>query len=223
MLNDNILDTFVFTNSEIKYKKYHCARTVEAFHFLNMRLDEKIAVCYDTIEKKYSGKLSEGECLRVVFSVTHPPEYSVAVRKLDVLSSVISLNVENLPGPPGPDRAFKWENRQYWDLLAKKRPAGADDTLVLNAGLLVETGRFNIFCYDAVNDVILTPELRAGCLNGVLRRFAMASGFLPLPGTKKETRVIEKNINYQEIDKYRLFVGNSVRGLLPAVLINEVC
>lgn len=220
MLNDNILDTFIFSQTEIKYKKYHCARTLEAFRFLNINLDEKIAACYDTIEKQYSEKLSDDECLRVVFSVTQPPEYSVAVRKLETLNREIKLNVVSLPSPPGPDRAFKWESRRAWELLAKARPAGADDTLVLNADLIVETSRFNIFCYDAATHRILTPELESGCLNGALRRYAIATGFMTLPGLEK-TQVIEKNIRYQDISKYKIFVGNSVRGVLPAALMNE--
>lgn len=225
MLNDNILDTFIFSQTEIKYKKFHCARTLEAFRFLNINLDEEITACYDTLEKQYSGNLRDDECLRVVFSVTNPPEYSVAVRKLEALNREIKLDIVSLPSPPGPDRAFKWENRQSWELLAKNRPAGADDTLVLNSGVLVETSRFNIFCYDAAADLILTPELGSGCLNGVLRRFAIATGFLTLPGSEK-IKIVEKNINCQDIlnnkAKYKIYVGNSVRGLLPATLLNEM-
>ncbi len=221
MLNANILDTFIFSNSEIKYKKYHCARTHEAFRFLNINLDEKITACYDEIEKQYSESVSSGECLRVVFSVTQPPEYSVTVRKLEALNREIILNVVSLQSQPGPDRAFKWENREAWELLAKNRPAGTDDTLVLNSGLLVETSRFNIFCHDATSNLILTPELNTGCLNGVLRRFTIDSGFLTLPGSEK-IEVIEKNISFKDIHNYKIFVGNSVRGIRPASLMHEV-
>lgn len=220
MLNANILDTFIFSNSEIKYKKYHCARTLEAFRFLNIKLDKEIMACYDEIEKQYSESVSSGECLRVVFSVTQPPEYSVTVRKLEALNSEVKLNVVSLEAPPEPDRAFKWENRQTWDLLAKNRPAAVDDTLVLNSGLLVETSRFNIFCQDATSNLILTPELSTGCLNGVFRRFTIDSGFLILPGSEK-IKVIEKNISFKEIHNYKIFVGNSIRGLRPASLMNE--
>ena len=221
MLNDNILDTLIFHKSEIKYKKYHCARTLEAFQFLKLNLGEKIAACYDSIERQYSEMVNHDDCLRVIFSVERPPEYSVTIRKLEVLNSEIKLNVVTLQSPPAPARAFKWENRQSWELLAKNRPNGADDTLVLNSGLLVETSRFNIFCYDADSDLILTPELGSGCINGVFRRFAIATGFLNLSGSKK-VKVIEKNICFKDIKNYKIFVGNSVRGLLPASIMNEV-
>lgn len=220
MLNANILDTFIFSDSEIKYKKFHCARTLEAFRFLDINLDEEIIACYDTIEKQFAGKVASDECVRVVFSVSQPTKYTVTVRKLEALSSEIKLNVVSLQSQPPPDRAFKWENREAWELLAKNRPSGAFDTLVLNSGLLVETSRFNIFCYDAAADLILTPELGTGCLNGVLRRFAMAAGFLSLPGAEK-IKLIEKNIRYQEITKYKIYVGNSVRGVLSATLMDE--
>ena len=221
MLNANILDTFIFSNSEIKYKKYHCARTLEAFRFLNINRDEEIAACYEAIEKQFAGKATNDECVRVVFSVTEPAEYSVTVRKLEPFNSEIILNVVSLQSPPGPDRAFKWENRESWDRLAKDRPAGAIDTLVLNSGLLVETSRFNIFCYDAASDLILTPELSSGCLNGVLRRFAIATGFLSLPGSEK-IKIIEKNVSFKDIKNYKIFVGNSVRGVLPATIMPTI-
>ena len=87
--------------------------------------------------------------------------------------------------------------------------AGADDALLLSSdGQVAEAGRANIFAVSGGR--ILTPPLRTGCLDGVLRRVLLAhapSRQLPLaegPLTLEDLRAAEA-----------LFTTNVVSGILP--------
>ena len=222
MLNDNILDTVAMNNAEMTFKSYHVARTNEAFSFLGIRspgLEASLSDCYNRIETEFAGKTLPDECLRIIFSVTTPLQYQVEVRKLESLNKKIVLSVVRLNERPPPSSAFKWTNRKVWDDLFRQKAPQADDILTIGpSGELIETSRFNIFCFDPASHRVFTPGLDSGCLNGVFRRASLnAESFsVPLLGFLK---VSEKKISLREVAASTLFVGNSVRGLLPAVLL----
>lgn len=218
MSKSNVLDTLIIKDSKIIYKDLHLARTQGAFRYLNINADQDLETCYNDIEKLYAEKMQNDENLRIIFSQGLPISYSVEIKKNQQLNPVIKLNQVILKNQTSADAAFKWENREHWNLLLKEKCDGADDILVVNIQFnIVETSRFNIFCYDELSDKTFTPPLESGCLNGVLRRFVLNEGFINLPklGNKK---LIEKNIKVDELNRYQLFVGNSVRGILKAHL-----
>lgn len=221
MLSGNILDTLSIQNSEITYKKYHLARTQEAFQFLNVSstnsaLNKKLADCYNSIEQSFAEKIQSDECLRIIFSIGKSFNYKTEVKKIEKLNTEIKLACVHLRSKPRPESAFKWENREFWNLLAQQKPATADDILLINLNsYVVETSRFNIFCYDSTSQLAYTPRLESGCLNGVYRRYALDEGSITLPGFGK-VKLTEKNISFTELRKYKLYVGNSVRGILQA-------
>ncbi len=221
MLNAEILDTLSFKNSKITFKKFHLARTIEAYRFVGIaqpEINSELNLIYDRIEQSFADKLNPDECLRIIFSTREPLKYSTEIRKLERLKDKIILNVVQLASVPAPEAAYKWQNRDYWNELLLKKKSESDDILVVApASDLVETSRFNLFCYDSIQNSLHSPSLASGCLNGVFRRFAMDQGHLILPEFGK-VELTEKKIKLTEARKYRLFVGNSVRGLLPAEL-----
>lgn len=221
MLKDNILDSLIIRSSKIVHKKFHIARTLEAFHFLNsgFNLQEAVKNSYDEIEKVHAG-LNQDECLRVIFSASHPPHYEVTVRKLETLNSPIRLNAVVLPGDTTPGMAFKWADRKFWEVMIKNNISGADDIVGIRGNVVVETSRFNIFCYDESSRLFYTPLLSSGCMNGVLRRFFLSEGFLDAPSIGR-TGIKEKEIFFEEFKNYKIFVGNSIRGLLEATINKE--
>lgn len=222
MLNDNILDTVAMSNSDIVYKNYHADRTIEAYHFLGTAetgFAAAVRDCYNTIEQNHAGKISSQECLRIVFSAAHPLQFQTEVRKLEVLSSEIALSVVLLSERPSPAAAFKWANRKKWEVLLHSKAPQAEDILTVGPNQeLIETSRFNVFCYEPESHQMFTPKLESGCVNGVLRRAALDAGIFPVADLG-QIRVSEKQITLDNVAKYTLFVGNSVRGLLPAKLI----
>jgi branched-subunit amino acid aminotransferase/4-amino-4-deoxychorismate lyase len=115
------------------------------------------------------------------------------------------------------DRQFKWSDRSYWDDLLKNLPAGFQDVVLYDQDdNAIETARCNLYLYDSNRDVVLTPKLEVGCLNGVLRRALLAEGAVDLPqlGYKK---IIEENIKMSSLKQApHLYIGNAVRGLLKA-------
>ncbi len=219
MFKDNILDTLIFEDSKILFKHLHVARTLEAFQFLNINVAAQIENIYDELEKLYAEKWRSDDCLRLVFFTQLPLTYKAEVLKIQKLHEVIRLNTVPFINEPGPESAFKWENREHWNSLLKEKKNQADDILAVNARYeIIEASRFNIFSYDESSQMVYTPKLESGCLNGVLRRFTLIEGTINLPdrGNKK---IIEQTITLDELSFYQLYVGNSVRGVLKATLI----
>jgi len=87
---------------------------------------------------------------------------------------------------------------------------GCDEILFLNErGELTEGSRTNIFL--EIEGRLLTPALASGLLDGCLRRELMEEG-----------RCAEAVLSRADLDRAeRIFLGNSLRGLIPAVPVER--
>ena len=87
---------------------------------------------------------------------------------------------------------------------------GIDEVLFLNErGELTEGSRTNLFIRR--NDRLLTPPLACGLLNGILREKLLESG-----------ECAEEILYPHDLDTAEeIFLGNSLRGLIPAVFMNS--
>jgi para-aminobenzoate synthetase/4-amino-4-deoxychorismate lyase len=85
---------------------------------------------------------------------------------------------------------------------------GADEALLLNGeGALADGARSSLFVQRAGR--LLTPPVRAGALPGVLRAELIAGG-----------RAVESELGPQDLSAGDvLFIGSSLRGLRPALLV----
>jgi hypothetical protein len=103
------------------------------------------------------------------------------------------------------------------DDLLKNLPAGFQDVVLYDQNEnAIETARCNLYLYDAIRDLVVTPKLEVGCLNGVLRRALLAEGAVDLPKLGYKN-IIEENIKLSELKKAsNLYIGNAVSGLLKA-------
>jgi 4-amino-4-deoxychorismate lyase len=83
----------------------------------------------------------------------------------------------------------------------------ADEVVLLNRdGLVCEGTITNVFLRGSLG-ILATPPLSAGLLPGVLRAELLAEG-----------RAREAEITPDELERGEIYVGNSLRGLIPAKL-----
>ncbi len=102
----------------------------------------------------------------------------------------------------------KTTQRQLYDTARANLPEGVDEVIFLNERDEVCEGTItNIFA--CLGNGLLTPPLRCGLLPGVLREELIAKG---------DAR--EATLTMDDLRRaHRLYVGNSLRGLIPARLV----
>ncbi|WP_284164273.1 aminotransferase class IV family protein [Frigidibacter sp. SD6-1] len=105
-----------------------------------------------------------------------------------------------------PARRHKTTDRALYDRARAALPAGVDEYLFLNRRGELAEGTITTLFAD-LGQGLLTPPLASGCLPGVLRADLLASG-------QAREAVLTADI----LGKARLWVGNSLRGLIPASL-----
>ena len=100
---------------------------------------------------------------------------------------------------------LKTTERALYDTARAALPEGVDELIFLNErGEIAEGTITNLFV--ACGDGLLTPPLAAGCLPGVLRAELLAEG-----------RAREATLHPEDL-REGLFLGNALRGLIPATL-----
>jgi len=107
--------------------------------------------------------------------------------------------------------AHKISNRQFYDGERERLNAltGADETLFLNKESELCEGSFTTLFIEK-DDQLFTPPLSAGLLPGILRAELIETG-----------QVIEKTLKINDlIAADKIYLGNSLRGLMPAKLID---
>lgn len=102
---------------------------------------------------------------------------------------------------------LKSTRRARHDAARAALPEGVDEGLWLNEdGAVCEGTITNIFLRRG--DVLLTPPVRCGLLPGVLRQSLLDAG-----------RAVEAVLNPADLTPGAVFVGNALRGLIPADLV----
>jgi len=216
---NKILDTFLFKNSEIFLKEFHVDRVFETYEFLNADVDHhEIVQIYESILKQLKSEYQSEKIVRVLLDPVRPHKHMVESKDLDKMVSPLTLVITDATHDVTAESQFKFEQRPLWDALLSARPAGTDDVLLVRDGQLIEASRFNLFLHDIKNGFIATPGLDSGCLNGVFRRYLLREGVLTLP-EYGEVEVIEEDISIEDLEENQLYVGNSVRGIIPARII----
>ncbi|WP_226554168.1 aminotransferase class IV family protein [Celeribacter naphthalenivorans] len=110
--------------------------------------------------------------------------------------------------PADPWLVVKTTERSLYDQARAALPEGLDELLFLNTrGEICEGTITNVFL-ERDGDM-LTPAVSSGLLPGVLREELLAEGRV------KEAVLTEADLRAAE----RLWVGNSLRGLIPAQLV----
>lgn len=124
----------------------------------------------------------------------NPPEWrvTVAADRLD---------------PDAPLLRHKTTERALYDRTRAALPAGIDEVIFLNTrGEACEGTITNLFA--DLGGGLLSPPLASGCLPGILRAELLAIG-----------AAREAVIRASDLPRARLYVGNALRGLIPARLL----
>ncbi len=196
-----LLETMVYRPEEgIYLQDFHLQRLQDSAEFFAFTFNrQQIAESLD--------KIKEDQSLRVRLLLAADGTFRMELGELspDVNSVGLAVALE----PVSSDNVFlhhKTTNRSLYE-LAKESVPGADDVILWNErNEITETTIYNLFL--EIEGELLTPCLSSGLLPGTLRRQMLESG--------KAREAVLKKTDLQRAT--RLFVGNSVRGLITATL-----
>ncbi len=210
-----ILDTFRITQNENPLLKLHIQRTFEALQFYHPTLiQDDILKLYRPFQLAIS-KVDQ-KC-RLVIDPQTITVIKSEVTAIDLLNDVIRLEyATRRQQTPGRGlQNYKTSDRKYWDDNLSLRWPGTDDVIGINSqDYITETSRFNLFI--KMHDQIFTPTLDSGCVNGCLRRSALAVGSIEINQVKYS--LTEKDFTADDLKNYEIYVGNSLRGITKATL-----
>jgi 4-amino-4-deoxychorismate lyase len=108
--------------------------------------------------------------------------------------------------PRDPSLRHKTTERGLYDRTRAALPPDIGEALFLNANAEVCEGTISNLFFD-LGDGLRTPPLSSGCLPGILRGALLAT---------REAR--EAVLRAEDLPRARLWMGNSLRGLIPARL-----
>lgn len=195
-----VIDTFKVTPEGIHLHKFHLNRTLDCLTFLKSSIPKNSIM---ELYEKYSHSDYE-EKVRFEINPNDLTDIRIEKSSIDSIPTVINLEIARFH-----DQAsgyglhnYKTNQRDYWNKNLALKSSNSFDIIGINsAGHITETSRFNLFFKRG--NLLYTPPLDSGCLNGCLRQSLISE-------------IIEANIQLSDIGKYEVFAGNSLRGLLPA-------
>lgn len=210
-----ILDTFRISQNENPLIQFHIQRTLEAIQIYHSTTTyEDVAKIYKPFQLATSNP--DQKC-RLVIDPHTMTVIKSEITAIDLLSDEIKLELahnQNQKTGLGIQN-YKTTDRIYWDDNLKFKLPGTDDVIGVNSlKQITETSRFNLFI--KMHDLVFTPTLQSGCVNGCLRRSALKSGFIEI--NQKKYSLKEKDFTISDLKLAEIFVGNSLRGITKASL-----
>ena len=106
--------------------------------------------------------------------------------------------------------SVKSTNRAIYDQARANLAAGLDEVIFQNERGEVCDGSITSVFFDA-GQGLCTPPLACGLLPGVLRAEMLATG-----------KAREAVLHAADLGRVQLWVGNSLRGLIPAVFVHQI-
>ncbi len=204
-----LIETMRYTPGEgIVRRDLHLARVTGSAEYLGLPFDKaRIArILEDTI----SAKRSE-QRVRLFLAEDGSPEVT-CVELPAAESQPWRFAVSPLRLPSGDAlcrHKTTWREHLDGEHARLAKHLGCDEVIFLNEeGDVVEGSRTNVFVRRG--DVLVTPPLSSGCLDGCLRRELLDRG-----------NAIEERIPARLLGESPVMLGNSLRGLIPARLIEE--
>jgi 4-amino-4-deoxychorismate lyase len=149
--------------------------------------------------------LPGGTALRVRLTLTQTGEVEVTTAPLAATTAPWRIVVakERLRSDD-PFLRHKTTERALYDRVRAALPAGLDEAIFLNERGEVCEGTITTVFFD-LGQGLATPPLSVGCLPGVLRAEMIATG-----------AARQAVLRAEDLPRARLWVGNALRGLIPA-------
>lgn len=165
------------------------------FHFAAAAFDAAVPNDLGPAPRRVRLTLDRGGAFAVTTSALapNPAAWRIAIAQVPVLSA-------------DPRLAHKTTDRALYDRARAALPAGIDEYLFLNERGEAAEGTITTLFFD-LGVGLRTPPLSSGCLPGCLRAELLATG-----------RAREEPVPASLLPRAKLWMGNSLRGLIPAVL-----
>ena len=195
-----LIETFARDGAGFRRLDAHLARALASAAALGFRWDEAAV-------RAALATVSGPGPLRVRLTVGRAGDAEVTTGALapNPAGWRIALAAERLD-PDAPLLRHKTTERAAHDRARAALAPGIDEALFLNRrGEVAEGTITNLFA--DFGDGLLTPPLACGCLPGIMRAELLALG-----------RAREAAIRGEDLPRARLWMGNALRGLIPARL-----
>ncbi len=191
----------------------HMLRLMTSANKAGLALDpiEAMHALDDVIADKAANKASEPQ--RISLTLHTNGKISTAARPLTSLPDPVLLSLSKTPlSSQNPSLRLKsLDMRQFYDqeLSRIRAISGAHEALFFNElGQLCEGSYSSVFL--SLGETLYTPPLSCGLLPGLLRDELLHTG-----------RAFEKELTLRDLKQAEaVYIGNSVRGLCRAMLIN---
>jgi para-aminobenzoate synthetase / 4-amino-4-deoxychorismate lyase len=218
-LSFDLIETFLWSpETGFRFLPAHLLRLASSARYFGFRFDRSAvaaALAKSLADFRAAHRGPDGGTARVrlllhrdgrvsIAMTPHPPGASTGTALHRVALSPVTVSSRD------PFVRHKTTNRSFRDAERDKaREAGFDEVLFLNErGEVTEGAVTNVFA--EVGGRLLTPPVSCGLLGGIFRRRVLADRF---------RRASERIIFPEDLERAdRIFLSNSVRGLLPAVL-----
>jgi para-aminobenzoate synthetase / 4-amino-4-deoxychorismate lyase len=184
----------------------HLKRLADSCRYFSIPLDRrKLKSGLKNLEKE----ISAGECkVRILIS----QRGDITIEKEPLEKIAVPVKIKMSPRKVDPDNAFLYHKTTLRDLydkeMARARRGGFFEVIFLNTkGEVTEGSITNVFILK--DGKLYTPPVKCGLLPGVLREYLLKEG------KAREKVIYRKDI----LDADKVYIGNSVRGLLKTRII----
>lgn len=194
--------------------KYHVQRSFLALQHLNPKI--RLSEVNDFYQKLPNKK--EAKC-RIIFDSNELNKSEIIFDSLDSLPINYTVSFSKIKFPILENKLFnfKTSERSYWDESLKT--INTSDVIGINQNNQIsDTSRFNIFIFD--QGQFFTPPLESGCLNGCFRQYCLDQKSIYM--NSNNYTLVEKQFSPNELLSKKIYLGNSLRGLILAELIADL-
>lgn len=199
-----LIETLGWDGTGFARLNLHLARLAASATRLGWRCD--LSVVQSALQSAMSA--SPGR-VRLTLDAGGKIEISVASMPEVALSWRIGLASEQLASTD-PWLSVKSSNRAIYDRARAGLLAGLDEVVFANEHGQICDGSISTVFFDA-GQGLCTPPLTCGLLPGVLRADLLAAG-----------AAREAVLHATDLGRVRLWVGNSLRGLIPAAFVHQI-